>query len=167
MYLGCSKSSCKSKAGMTLLEVTIALAIWLALSASLLAVWQHVSVSSASILERQSAFENARGSLDAILMNLQMSNRIELSTDAQGNLSSLTLTQRDRYGQLHNYVFSMGANQRLLFGTQEFASNIASIVITTDDMLRRMYVTITTGCEYPITLNGTGDIRYKTVVVLP
>ena len=157
-----------------MLEVTIALAVFMVLSAGIFAVWRHSSNSAMHLLARQNAFENARGAMDALLMNIQMAKTIVLVTDRYDNLESLTLTERNPQGFLHNYIFQFDVNaapgttqhQRLRFGMQEFASNLAAIIITIGGNYQRMYITIITGCDYPIILYGSGDIRYKDVTVV-
>jgi len=169
--------------GLTLLEATIALAVFMILSVSVIAVWQHAARSTAYLLARQHAFEQARGSLDVMIMNIQMARDITLTTDGQDNLEMLVLKQlrrnpdRPTERQLHNYVFYFNVNasptqegsfQRLRFGgsTNEFSRNIGRVIVTTDccQEPQRMYVTVTTACEYPrvpVTVEGSVDIRYK------
>jgi type II secretory pathway pseudopilin PulG len=178
----------KNKKGFTLLEAVIALALWLVLSAGVFFAWQHSAQSSAMLFERQNAFENARISMDAIIMNFQMARRINLQTDGRDVLQTLTLNQHFRDGSVPrnclggrpwncnethfaNYTFSFNANasptsvrfQRLEFGNNEFAENIAEIIIQYVD--GRMEITITTGCDEPIVLEGSVCVRYKCLVV--
>ena len=163
----------KSRKGFTLMEVTIALALWLILSAGVFFVWQHSAHSGMALLEQQSAFENARISMDALIMNFQMAQTITLQTDNNDILQLLTLTQRDPQGRLHDYRFYFDVNaaegtakhHRLEFGTNnEFAANIAEIrIIHNAD---HMQITITTGCEEPIILRGSACVRFKCVTVI-
>ena len=163
---------CK-KNGFTLLEAIIALALWLILSVGIFAIWQHTTHISREILARQNAFENARVSMDALLMNLQMAQAIHLEVDSNNILRTLTLTARNPQGLLHDYTFRFDINapidsaryNRLIFGLHnEFASNIASVRIEfVND--NRMSVTIQTACKEPIIITGSVDVRYKTVVV--
>jgi len=163
----------KARGGFTLLEAVIALALWLILSAGIFLVWQHSALSGTSLLERQSAFENARISMDALIMNFQMARRITLQTDSNDILQRLTLNQRNPQGQWQDYTFRFNLNaapgsarhHRLEFGDNEFAENIAEIRIEYIDE-SRMQITITTGCEVPIILEGSVDARYKNVVVI-
>ena len=162
----------KSKQGFTLLEAVIALALWLILSAGIFAVWQHSALSSTGMMERQSAFENARIAMDAIKMNLQMSRTIQLQTNANDSLQLLRMNQRDPYGIWENYTFrflvtaapTSARFQRLEFGDNEFASNIANIEIIYIE--NRMEIKITTGCEEPVVIKGSVCVRYKDVIIL-
>ena len=163
----------KSRSGLTLLEAVIALALWLVLSIGIFLVWQHTALSGADMIERQTAFENARISMDALIMNFQLARRITLQTDSNDVLQRLTLNQRNPLGIFENYVFRFNVNalpasaqfQRLEFGNNEFAANIAEIKITyVDD--NRMVIKIITGCDDPIILHGSVDVRYKPVEII-
>lgn len=158
--------------GFTLFEAVIALALWLILSLGIFLVWQHSALMGAELLERQSAFENARISMDALIMNFKLSRRITLYTDGNDVLQLLVLNQLNPQGRFKNYTFRFNANaslgtarhHRLDFGNNEFASNIAKIQIQYIKE-SRMQITITTGCPNPIILEGSVDVRYKDVVV--
>ena len=158
----------------TLLEVTITVALWMILSISALAVWQHAARSGGNIILRQSAFENARASMDALIINIQLASTIELITCHNNILQLLTLTERDPQGRLHNYTFRFDINappgaarhRRLIFGlNNEFASGIAKIQMSAANN-SRMNILVKTDCEYPIILEGSVDIRYKSVTTI-
>ena len=159
--------------GVTLLELTIAIAAWMILSLSVFLLWQHTSGTTVNMLTRQNAFENARASMDALTMNIQMANAITLETTGDNVLERLTLTERDPQGQLHNYVFDFNVNalpgtaryQVLRFGANEFASNIARIYVTYAPSGRRMDISVKTGCDEPIVLHGSVDVRYKNITI--
>ena len=162
--------------GFTLLEATIALALFLILSTGVLFIWQYAAGRSMDIVARQNAFENARASMDALVMNLQMANTIVLETDAEHVLQQLTMTQRNPQGQPHNYIFYFdrhalpgeAKHHRLEFGlNNEFASNIALVHITYDSANGQMHITVRTDClppAIPVVLEGSVDVRFKTVV---
>jgi type II secretory pathway pseudopilin PulG len=170
-YLHTNKHK-KKNHGLTLLEAVIALALFLILLAGVFLVWNYSASSSATMLERQSAFENARVSMDALIMNIQLARRIELRTNSNDVLQRLILNQRDPSGNFRNYVFHFDANAEMLIfaesetpnASNEFASNISEIVIVYADE-SRMDITITTACPEPIVLQGSADVRYKDVVV--
>jgi prepilin-type N-terminal cleavage/methylation domain-containing protein len=157
--------------GFTLLEVTIALGLWLILSMGVFLVWQHSARESAAMIERQSAFENARLAMDAFIMNLQLAREVTLQTDGNDNLQRLTLLQLNPDGVLHNYRFDFNVNaapgsvrfQRLEFGDNEFAAGLAEIRITYVD--QGMDIRIKTGCDEPIVLNGRACVRFKNVIL--
>ena len=159
----------KASKGFTLIEAIIALAIWMILSLSVVFIWQYTAQRTNALLERQSAFENARVSMDALLMNLQMAQTITLlvedSTDYA--LRSLSLVEIDPNGNRHTYIFTFNPRlsptatryRQLLFGNAEFASNIAMIQVRPRG--QHMRVIVMTGCDDPIILEGSVDIRYK------
>jgi len=164
----------KASGGFTLLEALIALAIWMIVLMSVVMVWQHVSARTEALLTRQSAFERARGSLDALIMNIQMSQAIELQLGPDDALVRLTLTSRNPQGILHNYEFRFNAtalpgtpqHHRLRFGAHnEFASGIAMVRITLDGY-STMNILIETDCRHPVVLMGSVDIRYKQLIVV-
>ena len=178
----------KASTGFTLIEAVIALAIWMVLSLSVFFVWRNTAEHTDALLERQSAFENARGSMDVLLMNLQMAHTIRLTVVRWRDgydiwhyhiLHYLELHQINPEGILHRYLFRFRVHlpssettfQRLEFGgfrrgtniydVNEFASNIAMIQIQPSENEQYMNITVITGCEYPIILEGSVDIRYK------
>ena len=167
----------KASKGFTLLEAVIALAIWMVLSLSVVIIWQFSAERSNALIARQSAFENARGSMDALLMNIQMAHTIELNVDRDYNLQRIRLTQQ---GPLPNYYFHFNANarphqyiyRRLVFGRTGNAANyiadgIALVRIEPEFGYERyIHITIQTACEeYPVVLEGRVDIRYKRLTV--
>jgi prepilin-type N-terminal cleavage/methylation domain-containing protein len=158
----------KRRRGFTLLEMIIALTLWLILSAGIFLVWQYSTHSATEMRLRQSAFENARIVMDALIMNIQMSRKITLQTN-NNDLYRLTLNQLNN-NNWEDFNFGFRADgARLMFGTQEFATNIASIKIIpvedTEMNIMRMQITVTTACDEPIILEGSVDTRYKCVSV--
>ena len=165
----------KTSAGFTLLEAVIALAVWMILSISIFFVWQYTSERSRALLERQSAFENARGAMDILLVNLQMARSIQLYVlrDTDYTLRRLILPGYYASGlpTRTGFEFEFNINlpptattfRRLEFGGNELASNIA--LVRMQPVGGHMRVTVKTGCEYPIILEGSVDIRYKDLTV--
>jgi len=163
----------KRKSGFTLIEAVIALAIWMILSVSVLFIWHHASNRTFAVLARQSAFENARGSMDVLITNLQMAKSITLEVCNNYILRELTLPGFDPDGDPHSYVFNFDISlpstairfRRLEFGDNELASNIAMVRIQPIGG-RHMNITIETGCEFPIIVEGSVDIRYKNLIII-
>ena len=165
----------KASTGFTLLEATIALAIWMILSISVIFIWQHVSTRTDTLMERQNAFENARISMDGLIMNIQMSHTIELWVEGDYILQRLRATGYNPDGVLHPYNFHFDTHASpglprhhvLRFGLHnEFASNIAMVRIQPEPVHERyLNIIIRTGCRYPVVLEGNVDIRYKTLIV--
>jgi type II secretory pathway pseudopilin PulG len=157
--------------GFTLLEAIIALALWLILSAGVFLVWQHSAMAGAGMLERQSAFENARITMDALIMNFQMSRSIEIWTNAD-TLQSMALEQRNPNGEWHDYRFRFNPSTgRLDIGQplprpvwNEFSSDLAGIQIVYIPG-SRLLITVETNCAEPITLSGSVCVRDKYVNV--
>jgi type II secretory pathway pseudopilin PulG len=165
----------KKNKGYTLLEVTVALGVWLLLSLSVLFVWRYAANASGSLIARQNAFENARGAMDAMLMNIQLSDVIYLdafSYDGHENvLRQLVMPGLDPQGVMRNYTFSFDITlpadavrfNRLEFGGNEMASRIALVRIVYIDG-HRMDITVVTDCAEPVVLEGSVCVRHKRVV---
>jgi len=166
----------KRAAGFTLIEATIALAIWVMLTASVLLVWHHVSNRTNALLARQNALENARVAMDALVVNIQMAYSITLYIGPGFDLRELALASYDTGGGPHTYRFFFNSRllptattfRRLNFGGpgNELASNIADVRVQPMMDKRHLRITITTGCEYPIVLESSVDIRYKHLSVV-
>lgn len=158
--------------GVTLLELTIAMGMWLALSIGIFLLWQYVTNTTANMLMRQNALENSRAAMDGLVMNIQLASHIRLETDSNNVLERLTLTERNPQGQLHNYVFDFNINaaqgtprhQVLRLGENEFVSNIAAIYMEYV-YGRRINIAVVSACYEPLRLYGSVNVRYKNVVV--
>ncbi|MCL2189482.1 MAG: hypothetical protein FWC16_15165 [Defluviitaleaceae bacterium] len=158
------------RAGFTLLEAVIALGIWFILSTGVIFAWRYAANASGGLIMRQNAFENARAAMDAIIMNVQLSNEIELITDDNHVLRYLRMPGIDPSGMPRNYTFSFNPalpaghvrHNRLEFSGNEFASHIARVYIVYV-MQRRLEITIITDCAVPIRLEGSVCVRYKAV----
>ena len=164
----------KRTAGFTLMEAVIALAVWMVLSVSVFFVWQNVSRHTSAVLERQSALENARVAMDALIINIQMARSIELDVGRNFDLREMRLGSYNADGNVHTFYFHFDCRlspgddrfQSMHFGTlgNEIASNLRSVEIWHSDERRQLDITITTGCTNPIVLTGSVDIRYKRFV---
>ena len=162
----------KSKSGLTLLELVIALGLWLLLSTGVFFLWHHTSGSTTNILRRQSAFEQARGTMDALVTSIQMSSMIELTTNEQNLLDSIVVWGYNAQGELHDFIFEFRPNDQEVYigrarttvGRNEFSNNIAAIYIVYTAG-RHMDITIYTACQEPIVIHGSVDVRYKYVVL--
>jgi len=164
------------KKGFTLLEVTIALALWLILSAGVIFLWQYSTRMGQNLIARQNNFENARVAMDGLLMNIQMAQEILLITDSrldeENVLRHITLTGLTPGGALHGYQFHFDAAavkcvgamyRRLSFArqvgtavpTNEFATNITMVRITYIEG-SRLDIFIETGCPLYRICNCTG-----------
>ena len=167
----------KRKAGFTLIEAVIALAIWMILSVSVIFVWQHVSSRTSALLARQNAFENARVSMDALIANLQMAQSITLYVVGDHYvLRQMTVPGIDANGRVNNFVFDFDCRltsaatryRRLEFGENELASNIAVVRVRPIGVRgheRHINITVETGCEFHIVLEGSVDIRYTNLIM--
>jgi len=166
----------KTSKGFTLLEAVIALAIWSILSLSVIFVWQYTAERSSALIARQHAFENARGSMDVIIMNLQMARTIELTVGPNYTLQRLRVNGRrlvNNVPQWHNFEFTFNSSARptdaiyrvLRFGgLNEFTAGIADIRVRPYG--GTMHITVVTACEYPIVLEGSVDIRHKALTFI-
>jgi hypothetical protein len=162
-----SRKRPKRANGFTLLELIIALALWMMLSIGVFMLWQHGSSTALRLMEHQSAFENARVSMDALIMNIQMSDNIILTTTRENVLRRIILPGPDTLGRPHNFRFDFNAASSILsFGDNEFASGIREIKIEYTES-KHINITIQTTCEQPIILYGGVDARYKNITVNP
>ena len=164
----------KSKAGFTLMEAVIALAIWMLLFTSVFVIWHHASQRKEGLLARQSDFENVRGAMDILLVNMQMAKSIRLYVDRPGSGDILRRMYLpgycSRYGRPHDFVITFNPNlhhtaamfQRIGAGGQEMASNI-EVVRIRPVAGQYMHVTLETSCEHRFVLEGSVDIRYRQV----
>lgn len=158
----------KRTKGFTLLEMTVALTVWLVLSGGVFFLWQHAAMITANVVERQNSFENARATMDVLVMNIQLSYNITLDTN-DGILRQLTLSSRNPQGVMHDYVFDFDINlsptaawfQVLRFGENEFSSGIARIYMAYVPGCR-IEIAVHTACE-GIVLRTAADVRYKNV----
>jgi len=158
----------KRNKGFTLIEAVIAMAIWMILSLGVFIAWQHTTQQATTIITQQNAFENARGAMDAIITNVQMSRVINLIVCNNYVLWQMGLPGYDAQGRHRPFEFHFNVNapeghtmhHRLNFGQNELASHIALVQIkpVNDTHLQ---ITIKTSCEPPIMLEGSVDIRYK------
>lgn len=174
----------RKRGGYTLLEVTIALAIWLLLSLAVVSVWRYTAHTSANAIARTHAFENARAVLDVMLMNIQLYDEIRLDTHshphATGTHHNVLRTMRlfpssYGYAYAHNtFYFDIGLpEEHLRHGRversgpgNELARGIALVqVVYVPDT--RIDITVMTVCTPPIILEGSACTRFKNVVLLP
>ena len=161
----------KRKAGFTLMEAVIALAVWMILSVSVIYMWHHVSNRTNAVLERQNALENARVAMDALTVNIQMAKSVRLEVGPRNDLRNLYLMSLNPAQNLHEYRFifdyrltaSHDRFQRLQIGSysNHIAYYIYIVQIELADNNRQLDVMITTACEHPVILKGSVDIRNK------
>jgi len=166
----------KKRRGFTLIEAIIALAVWMILSVSVIFVWQHVSNRSSAVMERQNALENARVAMDALIINIQMAQELRLDV----RYGTFVLRRLVAYGYgyddvINDFTFNFNCRlrpvapnyRRLLYGNNELASNIAEIYIRPVGERyheTHILIKITTGCEYPIVLESSVDIRHTQLI---
>ena len=158
--------------GFTLLEAVIALALWAILSLSIFFAWHYTTGRSAAVFARHHAFENARGAMDAMIVNIQMTQIIRLHVEPNYVLHLLALPTHIDGRQTFRYEFEFRINaresdtiyQRIHFGGQELARGIAMVKVR-PVRERYLHITIKTTCEHPIILEGSVDIRYKCLTV--
>jgi len=159
-----------------LVEATVALAVWMLLAAGASGILVYIARVSEQTVSAQSSFENARASLDAILVNIQLADNILIETDSSWTLKQLTLTQLDPDSKPHDYIFYFNKDaaqgeakyHRLEFGlNSEFASQIESVKVVLESE-KRISVSVTTDGTRgeSVTLSGSVDARYKDVAAV-
>ena len=152
----------KKNKGLTLMELVVALGLWLILSVGVFFLWQHTAGSAGNMLQRQSAFERARGAMDLLISGIELSYRVELSTNGQGLLDSMIARGYNHENRMNDFIFEFRADNTLRLSSNEVANNIAAVYVTYTQ--NRMDITIHTACEEAIVLHGSVDVRYKSVV---
>ena len=188
-------SNKKASKGFTLLEAVIALAIWMLLSVSVIFIWQFTSDRTNALIARQGVFENARGAMDVIIMQMQMASSIELWVGTDYTLQWIYLPGYDPEWVMHefriDFVLDTSSEhfQRLVFGRRltppnpswgnEFARGIAMVRMEPVDR-SRMDIRIVTVCRCtvipvtlddceclvaPVILEGSVCIRHKALTV--
>jgi len=160
-----------NKKGYTLLEVTIALAVWLILSVAVLFVWRYTAENSARLITRQNAFENARTVMDAMLMNIQIAEEICIVTDENHLLRELQMPGLDDQGRERAYTFyftdTRPANpqrhHRVEFSGpgNEVARYIGAVWVRL--VGERIEIEIHTLCNDPLVIIGSACVRHKCV----
>jgi len=174
----------KKRGGFTLLELIIALAIWTILTASVIQIVGYTSRSTARIIARQEAFENARVAVDSIVVNLQLADEIELYKDANYMLHRLRTRQDNTFTRngAHRHWFTFMYDQYAWPGSSMYkllafadggtaanalATGITGVWVEHSEENNWMTVTVTAGdnLDIPITLTGKVDVRYKIVEV--
>ena len=166
----------KRTKGLTLLELVVALGIWIFISAGVFMLWQHTTRASLHMVSHQSAFENARGAMDVMIANMELEENIIVRTDNNNVLTYMywgRYTANARRELSFDFITSPASDrfQLLLFGENEFARGIESIYMEYIEG-RRIYITIHAicdgyNCNDPIILHGSVDVRHKNVSFNP
>jgi type II secretory pathway pseudopilin PulG len=179
-----------NRKGYTLFEVTVALGIWLILSAGVLSVWRYAANASGNIIQRQDAFENARGAMDIMLMHIQLAGEVYIYTH-NPTINGVThenvlrrlclpvtpLVHEDEVRlnppPRFTFLFDITLPQtherhsrlELSGHGNEVARRLAYIRVdyTLD---QRINIKIRTTCKVPIVLEGSVCVKYKRVTLL-
>jgi len=182
----------KKRSGFTLLELVIAIAVWMILTASVIQLFGHTTRETARIIARQDAFENARVAVDSMVVNIQLAEDIELVKDAgnhmlyrlflwQDNSFVADPTDRHRFAFMFDQYALPGPQssmyQRLAFtgappNTQlntgnALANGLSSVHVEYSEENGWITITVTAGndLDHPITLTGKVNVRHKVVNV--
>ena len=163
--------------GFTLLELTAAIGLWMLLFAGVSMILNHSAGTTSSMLARQEAVENARVAMDALTINIQMADEIELRTDPDGMLRRLALRQISPLGRPETYEFIYDGdlspyhvryNRLHLSGPgNELASHLSEVRLTLSADMGILHISITT-CDSlgePVTITSAVDIRYKFLTI--
>lgn len=161
----------RGSGGFTLLEMIVAVAIWMILLAGALQLLSYTTQRSTALLAQQEGFESARIAMDTLIVSLQMADRIILETEASGMLRRLTARQINTNNLDHDFVYYFNSDlapgslrfRRLDLGNQELASNILAIyfILSADrDMIHITLISCDILSE-PIRLTSTVNIEHK------
>ena len=169
------------KAGFTLIELVMAIAVWMIFMAGATHFIWYTARTSAEIKARQNLLENARVSVDMLTVNLQMTDDIVLTTDHDGMLRFLRVFQIDPRGNDHRYTFRYNRDlpasatrfRRLEMGNRgtynELASYISEVRLIPSENRQLIQIIVTAtdeNLEESITLESAVDIRYKDFVLI-
>jgi len=163
----------KPTAGVTLLEMIIALGLWMILASGVFFAWQFAVQRSFELMAQQSALENARVTMDALKVNIQLARRIELPSAGTYLLMTCqpsTASSRNcRLGGFwHDYRFELNSSlNQFRIGQppnnfNEMARYIGNIEIEYIDG-SRLQITVQTTCDPPIILQSSVCVRGKCV----
>ena len=165
-----------AKGGFTLLEMVVAIAVWMILIAGASRLLWYTTHTSTGLLARQEALESARVAVDALTVNLQMAESIILHTDSDGMLRRLSLLQvapTNNPAWFHFYYdrnapYGTPKYKRLEFGGHnELASNLSAVklILSADHSLIHIAVTTDERLGEPVTLRSVVDIQYKSLTI--
>ena len=152
----------KKSQGFTLIEIVVALGLWVVLLSGVTGVLWYTAQVSSRLIDNQNTVEHARVALDALVVNLQMAEEIVLNTEPNGSLRLLRTYQASpnrcpavnhencnpliciggqrRHGFEFRFRPSTG---RLYFGLwNELASNLSDVKLVQDGNF--MIITIVT-----------------------
>jgi type II secretory pathway pseudopilin PulG len=165
----------KTTKGYTLLEAVIALSVWLVLAAGAASVLLYASRNSERLISQSDAFENARVSLDALIVSIQMAGSMRIEVGEGHVLKKMAPVKPDGSSVSPDYEFTFkmdagpdeASYQQLRLGNNEFASRIILITVKKagED---RVTITVTAGgySGEPVEVSGSADVRYKKVEII-
>ncbi|MCL1882420.1 MAG: type II secretion system GspH family protein, partial [Defluviitaleaceae bacterium] len=146
----CNKGCAAKGGGFTLLEVVIAFGLWLILSMGIFLIWQYSVNSGTRMLERQNVFENARGTMDVLTVNIQQAGRINILNDGEILRTLYTFPHGSNDPTRIHFIPSQEiVSIGLRSASNELTSNIADVrvVPTGEDRLRITVTAICINCE--------------------
>lgn len=147
--------------GFSLLELVVAVAVWMILIAGAARLIWYVSHTTANTLIAQEALESARIAVDTLTVNMQMADEILLRTNLDGTFRSMTTWQINPQGRRHDYDFYFNrALGRLVFDRNELTSNIDEVELRLCARREIIHISITSG---QITLTGAVNVQHKIV----
>ena len=161
------------KGGFTLLELTVAITLWMIVLVSATQMLLHVSRASYTVMSRQNKLESARIAIDKLETNVQMADEIILITGPGHMLRHVTLYQIDYKGDRHDFQFRFDAtlpyydtrHGRLEIGSNnvfnEVSSHLGEVRMIMSEDRRLLHIIVSTDEDDPVTFTSTVDIRYK------
>ncbi|MDR1913405.1 MAG: hypothetical protein LBQ68_02840 [Clostridiales bacterium] len=173
----CRNPTKKAQEGYSFLEILISMSVMMILFASVFKVLDYSSSTAAKAVVREELLESARTAMDIMLANIQLAERVEVTTGGS-ILQSMKLCEKNNPTKVYGFSYDISASSnsanyhRLQFSEppskNELASNLAEvnllqegetirIIITTDDHIT---ANINSGREEAV-------MNYATVVVQP
>lgn len=180
-----SINNLRGNKGYTILETSIAMALFIIVIFATTNILIYTSNISARIHVRYELQENARISMEFLTTHIREGQLISLKTNNNNTLDTIWIHTNTGTANEHITIFRYDVNSQrnwLLFGgsqtgsnqgvTQELARYISNIEMIMDKEKKLMYITITTDISIenttvelisPIILNRTIDLRYKQI----
>jgi len=159
----------KSKAGVTLIELTAAMFLSIIIVSGAAGFIHHTAQRAAGMQTGQEVAANVRVAADALMLNIRRADIIYLRTNSNNMLTGMELRQiRDGASNLdatHPYIFAYNnasATRILFFGGNELARNLSEVRLVLSNDIIHVSVSSDINEEESITFTGSVDVRYKT-----
>jgi type II secretory pathway component PulJ len=150
-------------------EAVIALALWMLLAVGASQLLTYAVGQSAAYAERQELTEQARIAADALSVNIQLADEVNITLAPDNTLRTMTLYQYDTSGARAPYTFTynntspwLASYRRLELGGNEMAARLSQLRLYPSADGEYVEITVTAeGGGATVTLSSVVDTRYK------